>query len=188
MTLLSDIIDDATGDTPVNTLLRKLKVLGSRTGAGVLDEWVSHELNGYPGSANLPDYRGPLEAVVLGHFLGRFGAEMINVPIPPSTFPEDLRDGALFNFWFRQPVAEIEDMTRSDSINFPWPPDAVLYYNYSLRSGRIKRIVREDMSLATATRPVARQYFAAIVDAVRNRVLDLCLELEGHSKLSVEAR
>ena len=49
MTALDDLIDGASGDdVPVATLLRKVKVLASRLRSVAFEEWVDHELTGYP--------------------------------------------------------------------------------------------------------------------------------------------
>jgi hypothetical protein len=51
-------------------------------------------------------------------------------------------------------------------------------YNWGLKNGRMQHVVIEDMVLAQAVRPIARQVFIGVLDAVRTRVLDLALELE----------
>lgn len=161
----------------MSTLLRKLKVLSSRTGATRLGEWVTHELGGYQG-AELPPYRGPIEAIVLGHFVGIGGSEMRNVQIPPMSFPKDMRESGLFVLRLGQALAEVEQLATKEFVNLAWPPDAVQYYNYGIHRGTIQRIVRQDMVLASAHRPVGREIFVGVIDGVRNRVLDLALELE----------
>jgi hypothetical protein len=178
VTLLTEIIDGATGTASVPTLLRKLKVVAARTGSYKLAEWVNKELEGYQSADQLPEYRGPMEAMVLGHFVGIMGREAQNVPIPPSTFPEDMRESSLFVLRLFQPVAEIEEMAKQDHVDLAWPADAMRYYNYGIRTGIIKRVLQDDMALATAHRPLSRQVWIGVVDAVRNRILDLALELE----------
>lgn len=126
----------------------------------------------------MPLYRGPLPAMVLGHFVGPFGSEMKNVPIPPMTFPEDLRNGPLFQLWITNPVAEIEKWATQDSISTHWSGDALQYYNYGVANERIRPVVMEGMVLASAHRPIASGVFISVLDQVRNRILDLALEIE----------
>jgi len=179
VTWLTEIIDAASGDSStVPTLLRKLKVLAARTETGRLAEWVRHELEGYPDASNLPSYRGPFDTMVLGHFVGSFNTEAKNVPIPPMTFPEDMRAGALFTLRLGHSIAEIEDMAAHKTTQLAWPADAVAYYNYGAEHGHIHRVVRADMALVQAIRPISRQVFVGVLDAVRTRALDLALELE----------
>src|SRR5437763_12373438 len=106
MTLLSELVDGASGTAPVASLLRKVKVLAARLGVDQLDEWVEHELMGYPDDAALPSYRGPFRTEVLGHFSGPLGSGYQNAPIAPICFPQEFRDGLRFNIEFRQAIAE----------------------------------------------------------------------------------
>lgn len=180
MALLTEIIDAASGDAmSVSTLLRKMKVLAARTGTGRLAEWVDHELAGYPDETSAPSYRGPFSPPVLGHFVGPLNIEAENVPIAPVTFPEDAREGPLFKMWLLAGLAEIEQMAAQEVMRFTWPSDALRYYNWGIGSGEIKPTVQEGMALVGAVRPLPRQVFVGVVDAVRNRVLDLALELEA---------
>lgn len=179
MTLLTEIIDAASGDrVPARTLLCKLKVVAARTQTGKLAEWVAYELDGYPDGSTLPSYRGPFEAPVMAHFMGPFNSQIRNIAIPPSTFPEDLRDGPLFQLHLYHSIAEVEHMASEGTTQIVWPQDAVRYYNIGVASGRIQPTVNADMSLVQAIRPYARQVFVGVVDAVRTRTLDLALELE----------
>jgi len=43
-------------DTPVNDLLRRVKLVATKLGLASVEDWVDHELNGYTSSAP-PDYR-----------------------------------------------------------------------------------------------------------------------------------
>jgi hypothetical protein len=178
VTLIQEIIDGASGEIAVPTLLRKFKIVAARTQTDRLADWVSQELHGYESSDDLPEYRGPFDALVLGHFVGAFSSEIKNVPIAPSTFPADMRESHLFKLWLMNPIAEIEEMAQQESAQIAWPADALRYYNYGIQQGLIHHTVREDMALATAVRPIARQVFVGVLDAVRTRVLDLALDLE----------
>ncbi|MEV4620217.1 hypothetical protein AB0J74_16110 [Asanoa sp. NPDC049573] len=178
MTLLAEVIDGAAGPADVSTLLRKLKVVASRTRSTKLADWVAKELEGYKNEDILPEYRGPVETIVLGHFVGMGNRQAQNVPIPPSTFPSDMRESSLFMLRIFHPVAQIADMAERDSVEFAWPADAMRYYNYGTATGIIHRVLQDDMALMTAHRPIMRQVWVGVLDAVRNRILDLALELE----------
>jgi hypothetical protein len=178
VTLLDDIVAGSSGTAPVSTLLRQLKVVAARTGTGGLAEWVERELNGYANSEELPAYRGPFDTIVLGQFMGPFGIELQNVPIPPSTLPEKLRDTALFKLFVLESVGRVETWAAQPDVTFHWSPDSVRFYNAGLGRGTIKPVVRTDMALATAVRPIDTSIFISVLDAVRNRILDLSLELE----------
>ena len=65
-----------------------------------------------------------------------------------------------------------------DSVQLTWPADGVRYYNYGIQQGTISPIVQGGMVLAQVIRPVSAHVFVGVLDAVRNKVLDLALELE----------
>jgi hypothetical protein len=57
MSLLREISNLASDDCDVTTLLRKCKILASRLSSKEFAQWVGCELNGYPESEALPEYR-----------------------------------------------------------------------------------------------------------------------------------
>lgn len=179
MSLLSDLVDGASGDqAAVSTLLRKVKVIAARLKTGELETWVEHELVGYEEDDPLPEYRGPFDAQVYGHFTGPFGSQYTNAPIPSIGFPENLRKGHLFHLTFPQPIAELERLaaTTDGVLSNDWQADAVAYTNQLIKRGEVQ--LYEGMYLAQATRRVSPQQIHAIVDTVRTRILDLALALE----------
>jgi len=138
MSLVQELVDGASGDVPVTSLLRKVKVVAARAEVPALDEWVQHELAGYRGDVELPDYRGPFETEVLGMFGGAFGSALKNAPIPSVAFPSEFRDGVLFNIAFPQPIAEIEELSQAQhGLTAPWPANAVAVVNGLIASGKM---------------------------------------------------
>lgn len=58
MGLLTEIQNEAISDTvAVNSLLRKVMLLAHKLDSGLLEDWVKHELNGYPNDVEVPHYR-----------------------------------------------------------------------------------------------------------------------------------
>src|SRR5437016_6201494 len=108
MSLLHEIQDGATEDTvSLGSLLRKTKLLAARLGVKEIGEWAEHELSGYSINDELPPYRGPFDAIVLGH--GTDGwRECMDFPIPPMALSEQVREGFLFKLSFSQGVTELE--------------------------------------------------------------------------------
>lgn len=178
MTLLDDLIAGASGEAPVASLLRQVKVLASRTGADPLAAWIEQELNGYSDDAVVPPYRGPHQAHVLGHFMGGFGRELQNVQIPSSSWDKKLEADSLFEIELRESVAELGSMAAQDDVTLAWNANIVQNYNQLVQRGLVQRIVTGDMLLVEAKIPVSRHLLVGVLDAVRNRVLDLALELE----------
>lgn len=178
MTLLDDVISGASGEASVASLLRQVKILASRTGADPLAAWIDHELNGYPEDAELPPYRGPHHVHVLGHFMGGFGRELLNVQIPSDSWDEKLEADHLFEIRLRESVAGLESMAVEENVTLAWNANVITKYNQFVHSGLIQRVVTGDMLLAEANIPVSRHLLVGVLDAVRNRILDLALQLE----------
>jgi hypothetical protein len=92
MSLLRDIRSAAIdGESDLETLLRKCRVLAARLKLEEFRNWVQWELDGYPAGVDLPDYR-KFHCQCFGHFSGPFGSGIRNAPIPESLIPKDLRD------------------------------------------------------------------------------------------------
>lgn len=182
--VLGDLIDGASGDEMrVATLLRKVKIVAARVETPVLEEWVEHELNGYPTEGPLPDYRARHDVEVRGDFTGPYGSSMTAALIPPSSIvPKtsvDLSD--LFAMEWREPISEIESFLRpdGDTVQAQWPADAVSYVNGLINRGEVR--LYEGMYLVSAYRLLSGPAIAALIDRVRTRILDLALALEGVS-------
>lgn len=110
MGLLREIQDEVIdADRPLASVLRKARVLAAELDNEPLRHWANHELNGYPEEAELPPYRAERPVPVLGTFAGPYGSQANNVPIPPQSVDERLRDGWLFNFAFNEPVVAYEE-------------------------------------------------------------------------------
>ncbi len=144
MGLLGRLVEDATGhDVPIADLLRRLRVVASRSGLDELAAWVGYERDGYPDDATLPTYRGPFRGAPVGTFSGPFGSSIRDFPLPSSAFPEAWRETYLFNILFTQPVAELQALAKSGGApRLPWPADVVGTVNAALDRRRRPRQAR----------------------------------------------
>ena len=171
--LLREIEDAAVAsDTPVSELLRKCKVLGTRLQNEELKAWAELELNGYPDDQELPDYRvHGVES--LGHFSGVAGSSLKNAPIPPSNIPKEYREIAT-TAYMREPIKAVEDLLAKDSGVFtsPWPNDLIKFVQSDIYS---------HMNLVQAWRQIPRGAVVALVDTVRNRILNFVLEISSEA-------
>ncbi len=179
MTLLDEVIAGASGDTRISSLLRQVKILASRTGAEPLGDWIDQELNGYPDDAVLPSYRGPFAVHVLGHFVGLGGQQAENVQIPRSSYNKELEADGLFEVGLREPIAAIESMAIEEHVTLAWNAEMVGYYNTFVRTGKVRPLFEGGgMHLVGAKIHISRHLLAGALDGVRNRILDLTLQLE----------
>ena len=88
----------------LSELLRRVKLLASRTNSPELATWTNQELDGYPDWEALPDYRGPLDTMVKGDFSGPFGSHQSGIEIPMTSLPEGMRTPVLFKVFVLQSV------------------------------------------------------------------------------------
>ncbi|MFE2997323.1 hypothetical protein ACFXG4_20195 [Nocardia sp. NPDC059246] len=172
MALLQQIIEDAAGDGSVSGILRRLKVAAKRIGAeNTLLPWVIRELEGYPPDVEVPDYRQPIPLDPLGYF-----TDGLYLPVHRDAMPENWRTAPQFEFPRTHPIGEIEVLAADGGVGIWWTTEAVAVFN-----GRIKREeggVEPSLNCTKVMAAVGRRPFETVLDAVRNRALDLALELE----------
>ena len=177
MSILDDLISGASGDVPVSSLLKKVKVVAARARVPALAEWVGLELNGYGPGVELPAYRGPFVFDVVGHLAGPGGGQLRNAPIGSLEFPEDYRNSDLFRVHFTQPIVVLEDATRGNEERIVrWPANTIGLINGLIQEGRMS--LYQDFFLQDAWFTIPRAPFVSIVEAVRNRILDLALKMQ----------
>lgn len=181
MSKLTDIIDAATGETvSIGSLLRMVKVLAARVETQVLLDWVDNELGGYR-DAHIPEYRGPFQVQVLSDWSGPMDSILRNVPLPPSAFPQWLRDIGTFEVVFKQSVSELERLAQADgALSFGWGTDLIGRINGQMRGGHMPDLQRMAPmhGIVTANRMVSPGLIESVLDQVRTRVLGLALDLE----------
>jgi AbiTii len=167
MELLDQIIHGATGNTePLANLLRKCLVLSSLLKNEKLKIWATNELNGYPGPDTVPPYR-KVNIGARGFFLGPFGSQLNNQPLPPSVLDSLHREWAT-TAWLTQPIASYEHHKPDQNAQLPWPADLTIRYQGKFIEG---------YALNRAWQEIPSSVFAGLKDQVRNNILSLALEL-----------
>jgi hypothetical protein len=162
----------ADASVPLSDLLRKTKILAARLDNTRLADWVEKELNGYAVTDDLPPYRRVGPTRVIGDFSGFAGSGLRNAEIPSALVEADDRE-RLFYHRFIEGIAHYETLlgTASEGATFavPWPGNALIKYGDR---------VYEGMSMMGAHQQLTNAAIAGMLDTVRNRLLDLALELE----------
>jgi hypothetical protein len=167
--LLSKIIDGATESTEaLSNLLRRCLVLADELKNDNLANWVQKELNGYDGDDELPGYR-IVRIVAKGFFVGPYGSQISDQPLPPLVLDPEHRDWAQLAR-LTQPIASYESIRGgSNNPRIEWPPSLTAFYQTKFFDHYVlNRAWQEIPSLA----------FVALTDTVRNRILSLALELK----------
>jgi hypothetical protein len=180
LTLLKDIQDAAiNANIDISTVLRKCKVLAVRLGNDDFKKWVDEELNGYANIDDLPDYR-ILTVQSKGDFIADFGRELRNADIPLLCIPQEFRK-AFGKSYCMQPISAYESLIKSskgENFQEQWSPDFV-----ALHCNKIYR----HMNCMAAWKVLPYGAMIALIDSVRNRILNFVLEIESEAPDAGEA-
>lgn len=181
MTILDQLIDGLTEDSlSTSNALRKFLVVGSRLQSGPIKEWVRSELNGYGDTSidQYPSYRGPLHTPVSVLFAGPFQSSQTYYLDEHEVPDEREFRQAFFYIYLNQSLASLEEMTRSEEpMGRPWPTNAVM----QLRrwSNELKAPRLEMYEVHSAKQLVSKPLLHGVIDAVRNKALQLALDLQA---------
>lgn len=127
MKLLEDIVAAATDSKEkCSDLLRRCLVLAYKLKNESLKAWVENELNGYRHDNELPVYRQST-GVAKGIFLGGFGHQINNQPLPPAVLKKEHRPWAT-DIRLTQPIAAYEAWDGKKDLVLQWPADLVALY------------------------------------------------------------
>jgi hypothetical protein len=170
MSLLREIQAALIDEKPLGPILLKLRLLASRLGSDVLEEWVKHESEGYPTGVVLPDYR-EVAVSYLGTFSGAFGSGIKNAPIP-SYLIEKFAGKKWSNYEIRHSVSLIDDLV--GSVKNSGTIDINAANLILLLQGHIY----EDYACNSITGRLSRASFVEIQNAVRTRALELTIQIE----------
>jgi hypothetical protein len=154
----------------LGSILLKLRLLASRLGSEILEEWVKHESEGYPENADIPSYR-VIEVRYNGTFSGPFGSGIKNAPIPPHLI-EKFAGKNWTNYKIRESIAAIDDLVKSSTNG------GCLGINASNLILLLQGKIYKDYACNDISGFISRTSLAEIQQTVRSRILELTLELE----------
>lgn len=167
MQLLDEIIDLAAREEgSVATLLRKCLVLAHALKNERLKTWAENELNGYRND-EVPEYRHT-PAPAKGLFVGGFGAQIKDQPIPPAMLKKEHRSFAE-SVELRQPIASYESVGPGSRFKFDWPANLTILYEGGFFEG---------YALNRAWQEVPGSVLVGLTDTIKTRVLRFALELK----------
>ena len=172
MALLHDIQTSLIQEgTDIGPILLKLRFLASRLGSGLLEDWVKHEVGGYPADATVPDYRKMRVSYMAG-FNGPLGSAVENASIP--SYLIEKYAGKPWNIHEeRQSVAAIDDL-----IKFSKGKGGRLKIDASDLILLLQGNVYEGFACNSVTGFIPVGALVELQSSVRNRVLELTIRLE----------
>ena len=171
--LLRKTQEDLMGMSEVAPVLLRLRLLASRLGSDLLEEWVRYESEGYPEGVEVPDYRSTGI-----HYTGTFAnAAWIkrNVQIPPLAV-ERLAGREWVVHRMREPLAEIEHLIQRHKTN----------QKGNLTLGAAANLipllgdrVYDGMHCQGVVATIPDNALVNVQTVVRSRIMDLTIKLEA---------
>lgn len=155
----------------LGSILLKLRLLASRLGSGILEEWVKHESEGYPKEVEVPSYR-VVGVTYKGTFSGPFGSGIKNAPIPPYLIQKYANEHWV-NHEIRESISAIDDLVKSSADG-----SGTLGIDASNLILLLQGKVYEGYACNDISGTISRTSLAEIQQTVRSRILELTLELE----------
>lgn len=176
MSLLAEIQNECLAkDGSVSRLLRLCLQLSARLKHEPLKTWVLRELNGYPDSETIPDYRVH-RTRSMGYFADQFA--QVTLQIPGNLMPEPLKT-RFGTARMDQPISQYEELLQGDStatFQLPWPQELALHYGPKVSPIQCLKIWQE----------LPRSGVAGLVDTVKTRVLSMVLDIEMENPMAGE--
>lgn len=153
-------------------ILLKFRLLAAKLGSGPLQEWVKHEIEGYPTGVEVPDYR-KLEVIYKGTFSGPFGSGINNAPIP-SYLIEKFAGKSWTTYEMRQSIAAVDDLVATAKSS-----GGTLHLNSSNLILMLQGNVYENYACNDVTGMIGASQLKEIQHAVKSRTLELLIEIES---------
>lgn len=178
MALLHDIqaalLDD---DIGVGSILLKLRFLASKLDADILEEWVQHEIEGYPDNARIPDYRNA-HITYTGTFANM--AHQINNVSIPRYLIEKYAGKEWLTLEIHESLPVIDNQLQGISEGG----------HFGIDSSNLKLLLQdkvyEGMAIVEITNRIDPGAFTRIQQAVRAKALDFSLKLEKRVPVAAE--
>lgn len=170
MSLIHDIQASAISqNSDIPTLLRMCKLLAARISHQQFGEWVDKELNGYPDSESLPEYR-VVGVISYGSFHGPF-ATAARMQIPVSILPDQMQE-RFSNAYLGSSIsayAAMLDGEKSGSLQEPWPLNLAVHYASK---------IMHNMQCVAAWKEIPNGAVVRLLDSVKTRILGFAIDLE----------
>ncbi|MEY9199100.1 hypothetical protein ABIA16_004216 [Sinorhizobium fredii] len=169
MGLLTQIQNDAIDDAvPPSTILRKCLLLANNLEIEVLEDWVKWELNGYPDDVEVPEYRCiPMNFRVSG---ANAAWKITGQPVAPALIEEASENPEISIFKCRQAIGTIsvDPKNLNKALHVSLDNLAIIVQH---------RIVGDSYVVSQFWGEIAASKLYGVIDAVRNRVLELVLRI-----------
>lgn len=180
---LLDRIENAALDrsVPLSDALRICIALGGRVGSTALRDWASHELNGYAGKKDLPDYR-IVPASLFMDQTNVAGLNRLSQRVSPQLLSRDLPEGVLDGIdeelRLPDPIRTLEEHANDheDELRFTFGNSEMLA---QFLTGRWQQngSIRPNIVVAAVYWKIPRPVLLGVLDRIRTALVVLVAEL-----------
>ncbi len=171
MSLIQQIQEAVVNEkSDLSSVLLKLRLLAAKLGSDILEEWVKYESEGYPHEIDVPSYR-VAKVSYRGTFLGVLGCGVKNAQIPPYLIKKYAGDSWV-KYKIRDGIATVEEIVKEIKGGKTFGLDA------SNLIPLLQGEIYENLSCNEIRASFASTSFYEIKQTVRNRILELTIELE----------
>lgn len=161
---------------PLAGLLRKCLLLGAETGSEALREWARRELNGYGDEDEVPKYRkAPAPAISMDSMSGNMWAK--NQIIGRHQLPGDAWEYVPDEFWFKQPIEELEQLAEQKQLSFASPGLAYAQTIWNRQLGPFQQIVGLSYVMSGSV-------LAGVLGQIRTKLVDVVADLTANTPMS----
>lgn len=171
MSLLLQIQESVVDEnSSLGPIMLKLRLLASRLGSDVLEEWVKYESEGYPQNAVVPEYR-ETGVMYTGTFYGPGGSGIKNAPIPDYHIQKHAGEH-WSTYQIRESIGTVDEMIKRGGDDGHFGIDAsnlMLLLQGKIYKGLACNQVSAEISSAA---------FYGIKQSVRSKILELSIALE----------
>ena len=162
-------------------ILLKFRFFAARLGSQPLENWIKHELEGYPLDVEVPEYR-KLQIVYSGTFSGAFGSGINNASIP-SYLIDKFAGKNWTCYQMRQSIAAVDDLVRRSN------DGGTLQIDASNLILMLQGKIYEDYSCVDVSGQFSASQLRELQHSVKSRLLELLIEFEnipGALDISIE--
>ncbi len=175
--LLVNIKDAIINGDPLASILLKCQLLSHEIKLPVLTEWVSHELNGYFGSENIPEYRCIRVSNIAAIFTNRWGISIAK-DIPFGLDIPEPFNSQLYYTYLPNSVAELEEFAIKSKENPKYKLTLNLHGSfYSVLENCFESGDGSHYSIQKARQEFAGQCATGVLTSIRSKVLEFVCQL-----------
>ncbi|MGB7447584.1 MAG: hypothetical protein WA892_00490 [Ornithinimicrobium sp.] len=160
---------------PLAGLLRICLMLGAETRSEALREWARLELGGYSDSNTVPSYRELGAVILYDSISGNTWATGLS--INPLQLPGDAHDDLPAELTFAQPIEELEQLSKKESMSFGTGPLALAEIRWNRQLGAFQRVMNLRYTVPGSA-------IAGIIGQVRTNLVEIVADLTADTPLT----